>query len=69
MAALSAVPSLNNEKSFDADPVKIADSETASSHLDPEAERKLVRKLDWALIPLFTLICETLCKLFKYTVH
>lgn len=23
-----------------------------------DAERKLVRKLDWALLPLFTLICE-----------
>ncbi|KAJ7091474.1 MFS general substrate transporter [Mycena belliarum] len=26
--------------------------------IDPEAEKKLVRKLDWILMPLFTLICE-----------
>jgi hypothetical protein len=26
--------------------------------IDPEAERKLLRKLDWTLLPLFTLICE-----------
>lgn len=26
--------------------------------IDPQAERKLVRKLDWILLPLFTLICE-----------
>ncbi|TFK29612.1 MFS general substrate transporter [Coprinopsis marcescibilis] len=28
-----------------------------SYEIDPEAERKLVRKLDWILLPLFTLIC------------
>lgn len=26
--------------------------------IDPEEERKLVKKLDLALIPLFTLMCE-----------
>lgn len=26
--------------------------------IDPEAERRLVRKLDWILLPLFTLVCE-----------
>lgn len=26
--------------------------------IDPEAERRLVKKLDWILLPLFTAICE-----------
>lgn len=28
--------------------------------IDPKAQRALVRKLDLALLPLFTLICESL---------
>ncbi|KAG2011917.1 high-affinity nicotinic acid transporter [Coprinopsis cinerea AmutBmut pab1-1] len=31
-------------------------SNDANYEIDPEAERKLVRKLDWILLPLFTLI-------------
>ncbi|KAF8902354.1 MFS general substrate transporter [Gymnopilus junonius] len=30
----------------------------SSSHIDPDEERRLVRKLDIVLLPLFTLICE-----------
>ncbi|KAK7025159.1 putative transporter C11D3.18C [Favolaschia claudopus] len=32
--------------------------------IDPEAERKLVRKLDWILMPLFTLLCAKRINLF-----
>ncbi|EAU90418.2 hypothetical protein CC1G_00802 [Coprinopsis cinerea okayama7 len=33
-------------------------SNDANYEIDPEAERKLVRKLDWILLPLFTLIFQ-----------
>ncbi|KAH6915822.1 major facilitator superfamily domain-containing protein [Coprinopsis sp. MPI-PUGE-AT-0042] len=35
---------------------KSIEPEVPTYHIDPEAERKLVRKLDWMLLPLFTLI-------------
>lgn len=31
--------------------------DSTSVQIDPEAERKLLRKLDFTLLPLFTLIC------------
>lgn len=30
---------------------------TGHPEIDPVAERKLVKKLDWVLLPLFTAIC------------
>jgi hypothetical protein len=35
-------------------------STPASVDIDPEAERRLLKKLDWILLPLFTAICESL---------
>ncbi|KAJ7066448.1 MFS general substrate transporter [Mycena amicta] len=35
------------------------DSEKVQVEIDPEAERKLLRKLDWNLLPLFTLLYVT----------
>ena len=35
-------------------------STPASVDIDPEAERRLLKKLDWILLPLFTAICEPL---------
>jgi hypothetical protein len=48
---------------------KSLEPEVQIYQIDPEAERKLVRKLDWMLLPLFTLICESspLCHLSKKT--
>lgn len=37
---------------------EIASVTSYASEIDPVAERKLVRKLDIIMLPLFTLICE-----------
>ena len=34
-------------------------STPVSVDIDPEAERRLLKKLDWVLLPLFTAICES----------
>lgn len=36
--------------------------EAGRIEIDPVAERKLVRKLDWIILPLFSIIC-------KYSIH
>jgi hypothetical protein len=34
-------------------------STPVSVDIDPEAERRLLKKLDWVLLPLFTAICKS----------
>lgn len=50
----------DNEKQSIQDGTTVAtiDTDVASIELGTDAEKRLVRKLDWTLIPLFTLICE-----------
>ncbi|KAJ2915768.1 hypothetical protein MD484_g4623, partial [Candolleomyces efflorescens] len=49
-------PSLDIASDTKASPT--ADSPQPSPTFDSEAERRLLRKLDWILLPLFTAICE-----------
>jgi len=37
--------------------VGLPSSSVSSLALDPVAEKRLVKKLDWILMPMFTLIC------------
>ena len=39
--------------------VSVVNSEVSYGEIDPVAERRLLRKLDLTLLPLFTLICES----------
>jgi hypothetical protein len=36
------------------------ESSAAYEDIDPVAERKLVRKLDWILLPMFCIICGSM---------
>ncbi len=47
--------------------IESADSKEGSTvnEIDPVAEKKLVRKLDYILLPMFCLICK--CLWFKTT--
>ncbi|TFK23380.1 MFS general substrate transporter [Coprinopsis marcescibilis] len=52
-----------SEKSLELDDkvesVREEDGETQHYVIDPEAEKRLLRKTDWVLLPMFTAICET----------
>jgi hypothetical protein len=67
--ASSAMSAPDSEKALHESANSIEANDSKESHnlstveIDPEAERRLVRKLDWILLPLFTLICEHLLRL------
>ncbi len=46
-------PSEDNEKA----PIHDGESTTSADGIDPVAEKLLRRKLDWILLPLFTIVC------------
>lgn len=48
-------PNEDNEKA----PIQDAESTTSADEIDPVAEKLLRRKLDWILLPLFTVACRS----------
>ena len=57
-AASSKEASIDIEKKDNEDHLIEDATESLAAQIDPLAEKRLLRKLDWVFMPMFTAICE-----------